>query len=86
MSKVFCKVCARDFSLDDAPQSAGPDEVGSNQIETFTENHQRFNTQGIDSLHTQNILINKVIGENEKLCLLFYGKKTHGLFGQPKYF
>ena len=26
-----------------------------------------------DSQHTQNIQINKVIGENEK-CLLFYGK------------
>ena len=34
-----------------------------------------------DSLHTQNIQINKVIGENEK-CI-FYGKKLNGLFGQP---
>ena len=29
-----------------------------------------------DSRHTQNIQINKVIGENEK-CLLFFGKTKH---------
>ena len=28
-----------------------------------------------DSQHTQNIPINKVIGENEKMCLFFCGKK-----------
>ena len=27
-----------------------------------------------DNQHTQNIQINKVIGENERMCLLFYGK------------
>ena len=35
-----------------------------------------------DSQHTQNIQINKVIGENEK-CLLFYRRKPYRLFGQP---
>ena len=34
-----------------------------------------------DSQHTQNIQINKLIGESEK-CLLFYAKKLNGLFGQ----
>ena len=35
-----------------------------------------------DSQYTQNIQINKVIGENVK-CLLFYGKNLKGLFGPP---
>ena len=34
-----------------------------------------------DRRHNQNIQINNVIGENKKL--VFYGKKTYGLFGQP---
>ena len=33
--------------------------------------------------HTQNIQINKVIGENEKRVFYFMGKITYGLFGQP---
>ena len=37
-----------------------------------------------DRQHTQNIQINKVIGENEK-CLLFYSK-NHRRSGQPKIF
>ena len=35
-----------------------------------------------DSRHTQNIQINKVIGENEK-CAFFHRKNLNGLFGQP---
>ena len=35
-----------------------------------------------DSRHTQNVQFNKVIGENEKNCVLFY-EKSYGLFGQP---
>ena len=35
---------------------------------------------GGDSQHTQSIQVNKVIGENEKMCLLFYGKKKHTEF------
>ena len=34
-----------------------------------------------DSRHTQNIQINKVIGENEK-CVFYFMEKTYGLFGQ----
>ena len=37
-----------------------------------------------DSQHTQNIQINKAIGENERCVFLFYGKKLNGLFGQRK--
>ena len=36
-----------------------------------------------DSLHTQNIQTNKVIGENEKRAFHFTEKKTNELFGQP---
>ena len=34
--KWFVKCCARDFSLDDAPQSVRPVEDDCNQIETVT--------------------------------------------------
>ena len=33
--KQFVKFCAGDFSLDDAPWSCRPVEVGSEQIETL---------------------------------------------------
>ena len=36
-----------------------------------------------DSRHTQNIQINEVIGENEKNCLLFHGKKVTDFFANP---
>ena len=42
--KWFVKFCARDFLLDDAPRSGRPVEVDSDQIETLTENNQRFST------------------------------------------
>ena len=49
--KWFVKFHAGDFSLDDdAPRSGGPVEVGSNQIETLTENNQHFTTQEIASI------------------------------------
>ena len=35
-----------------------------------------------DSRHTQNIQINKVIGENEK-CVFYFIEKLNRLFGQP---
>ena len=43
--KGFAKLRDGDFSLDDAPGSCRPFEVDSNQIETFTENNQRYTTQ-----------------------------------------
>ena len=43
----FAKFPARDFSLDDAPRSGRPVEVDSYQIETVTENNQRYTTREI---------------------------------------
>ena len=56
------KFHAGDFSLDDAPPLGRPVEVDSNQIEKLIKNNQHVG----NSQHTQNIQINKVIGENEK--------------------
>ena len=35
-----------------------------------------------DGRHTENIQINKGIGENEE-CIFYFTEKTKGLFGQP---
>ena len=67
----FVEFRAGDLSLDDAPQSGRPAEVDSDQIQTLTENNQPYTPWEI-SQHTQNIQINKVIGENEKY--VFNGK------------
>ena len=40
--KWFVKFHAGDFSLDDAPQSCGPVEGNSDQIETLIENSQHY--------------------------------------------
>ena len=40
--KWFAKFHAGDFSLDAAPRSGRPVEVDSDQIETLTENNQRY--------------------------------------------
>ena len=42
VSKWFAKFRARDFPLEDAPQSGRPDEVDKDQIETLTENNQCY--------------------------------------------
>ena len=49
--KWFAKFCARDFSLDYAPWSGRPVEVGSDQVKTLIENNQHYTTQ-----ETANIL------------------------------
>ena len=36
-----------------------------------------------DSQHTQNIQINKVIGEKRKMCILFYGKNRTDFLANP---
>ena len=43
----FAKFHAGDFSLDAAPRSGRPVEVDSDQIETLTENSQRYTTREI---------------------------------------
>ena len=47
--KWFAKFCAGDFSLDNAPWSciSYMVVVNSDQIETLTENNQRYTTRGI---------------------------------------
>ena len=44
--QCFAQFCAGDFSLDDAPRSGRPVEVGNNQIKTLTENNQHFTMRG----------------------------------------
>ena len=48
--KWFAKFHAGDFSLDNAPRSGRPVEVDSNQIETITENNQRYTTREIANI------------------------------------
>ena len=60
MSKVVCAVLCWRFLAGQRSTVGRPAEVDSDQIETF-----RTIDMG-DSQHTQNIQINKVIGENEK--------------------
>ena len=50
MSKWFAKFRARDFPLEDAPQSGRPDEVDKDQIETLTENNQHYTTLEIANI------------------------------------
>ena len=45
--KWFVTFHAGDFSQDDAPQSGRPVEVDSDQMETLTENNQRYTTKEI---------------------------------------
>ena len=71
----FAKFHAGDSSLDGAPQLGRPIEADSDQIETLIENNQHYTMwETADILKIS--IINKVIGENEKMCLLFYRKKT----------
>ena len=76
----FVKFWAGDFSLDNAPRLGRAAEVDCDQIETLLETVNVLPQR--DCWHTQNIQINKVIGESEK-CVLFYGKKPYVLSGQP---
>ena len=46
----------------------------------FASTHEK--PTGGDSRHTQNIHIDKVIGENEK-CVLFYGKNLTDFLAKP---
>ena len=44
------KFCAGDFSLDNAPRLGRPVEVDSDQIETLTENNQRYTMREIAAI------------------------------------
>ena len=53
--KWFVKFHARDFLLDDTPQSGRPLEVDSDQIETLIQNNQGYTTQEVaDKLRIPN--------------------------------
>ena len=54
--KWFGKFCARDFSLDNAPQSDRPVEINRDQIETLIENNQLLYYMG-DGRHTENLQV-----------------------------
>ena len=58
--KWFAKFRTRDFSLDDAPWSGRPVEADSDQIETLTENNQRYTTREIADI----LKISKLRSEN----------------------
>ena len=83
--KWFAKFFAGDFSLGNAPQSGRPNEVDSNQIETLIENNQLSYHMG-DNQHTQNVQINKVIGENEKCVIYFMEKAIQTFWPTPKFY
>ena len=58
--KRFAKFCAGDFLLDHAPRSGRPVEVDSDQVETLTENNQRYTTWEIADI----LKISKSSAEN----------------------
>ena len=82
--KWFAKFYAGDFSLDHAPWSGRSVEVDSDQIKTLFKNNQSLHHVG-DSQHTQNIQINKVIGENKK-CVFYFMENTKWTFWPTEYF
>ena len=72
--KWFAKFCARDFSLDNVPQSDRPVEVDRDQIETLIENNQSYTIREIAD--TLKISKSIVIGENKKCVFYFTEKNT----------
>ena len=80
--KWFVKFHAGDFSLNDALGLGRPVEVDSNQIETLIENNQCYTTWDIANTLKISKSV-KLLVNMKKMCLLFYGKKSYRLFGQP---
>ena len=79
--KWFTNFCAREFSLDNAPQLGRPVEVDSNQIETLIENNQHSTTQVIADI----LKISKPIKwlvEMKNVSFILW-KKLNELFRQP---
>ena len=79
--KWFVKFRAGDVSLDNVPRLGRPVEVDSNQIETLTENNQRYSMQeraGILKIPKSIKLLVKM-----KNMSFILQKKLNGLFGQP---
>ena len=79
--KWCAKFCARDFSLDDAPQLGRQLKLIARKVETLIENSQcstMQETAGILKISKSIHLLVKM-----EMYLLFYRKKPYGLFGQP---
>ena len=74
----FVRFHAGDFLLDDAPLSGRPIEANSNQIEIFRTMLYHVG----DNWHTQNIQIDKIIGEYD-ISVYYFMEKTKWTFGQP---
>ena len=71
--KWFVKFCAGDLSLDNAPWSGRPAEIGSHQIKTLIENNQRSTTWKIADILKIPRSVKLLV--KMKMGLLFYGKK-----------
>ena len=72
--KWFVKFCAGDFLLDDAPWSARPVQVNSDQNEILIEYNQHY-TMLLEIANILNISRSiKLLVKMKKMCLLFYGK------------
>ena len=82
--KWFVKFRAGDFSLDDVLGSGRPADVDTYQIETLSENNQRYTTrERADILKISKSIKLLVKMKNVPLGLQ---KKLNGLFGQPSSF
>ena len=79
--KWFVKFPAGDFSLDNAPWSGRPVEVGSNQIKTLIESNQHYTTQKITIIFKTSKSI-KLFVKMKNVSFILQ-KKLNGLFGQP---
>ena len=73
---------ARDFPLDDAPQSGRPVEVDSYQIETLTENNQRYTTWEMANILKISKSI-KLLVKMKNVSFILW-KKPYRLFGPTK--
>ena len=78
--KWFVKFCARDFSLDDAPQSGRTVEADSDQMETLIENNH---TEDSQTYH--NIQIIKLLVKMKNTSFILW-KKTQQTFWPTQHF
>ena len=79
VSKVFAKFCAGDFFLGASSRVGRPVEVDSEQVETLIENNQHYTVWEIADILKISKSIQLLV--KMKMCLLFYRRKPHELFG-----
>ena len=79
--KWFARFHARDFMLDDAPQSGRQVEVDRDQIKTLTENSQCYvMKETVDIFKISKSI--KLLVKIKNVSFILY-KKLNRLFGQP---